>query len=63
MGWDKDHRNTVADRWGQKYRESGMTADQFSKHMKKTMLEYGWSEKDATKMVARAVGKDGNHAE
>lgn len=60
MGWADDHRNTVADRWGQKYRESGMTADKFSKHMKKTMLEYGWSEEDATKMVARAVRKDDN---
>jgi hypothetical protein len=58
MGWAEDHRNTVADRWGQKYRESGMTAEVFRKHMKKTMLEYGWSESDADKMIARAVGKD-----
>ena len=58
MGWADDHRNTVADRWGQQYRESGMTAEAFSKHMKKTMLEYGWSEEDAAKMVARAVRKD-----
>lgn len=57
MGWIEDHRNTVADRWGQKYRKSGMTADKFSKYMKKTMLEYGWSESDADKMVARAIGK------
>lgn len=57
MGWIEDHRNTVADRWGQKYRESGMTDADFSKYMKKTMLEYGWSESDATKMVARAIGK------
>lgn len=58
MGWAEDHRNTVADRWGQKYRESGMNADDFSKYMKKAMLENGWSESDATKMVARAIGKD-----
>lgn len=58
MGFHEDHRNTVADRWGQKYRESGMTAAEFSKHMKKTMLEYGWSETDADKMIARAIGKD-----
>lgn len=58
MGWAEDHRNTVADRWAKKYRESGMSADEFSKHMKKTMLENGWSEEDATKMVARAVRKD-----
>lgn len=58
MGWAEDHRNTVADRWGQKFRESGMTAAQFRKYMKKTMLEYGWSEEDAAKMVARAVRKD-----
>ena len=58
MGFHEDHRNTVADRWGQKYRESGMTAAKFSKYMKKTMLEYGWSEADADKMIARAIGKD-----
>jgi hypothetical protein len=58
MGWAEDHRNTVADRWGQKYRESGMTVAEFSKYMKKTMLEYGWSEADADKMIARAIGKD-----
>ena len=57
MGWDEDHRNTVADRWAQKYRKSGMTAANFSKYMKKTMLEYGWSEADANKMVARAMRK------
>jgi hypothetical protein len=55
MGFHEDHRNTVADRWGQKYRESGMTAAKFGKYMKKTMLEYGWSEYDATVMVARAL--------
>ena len=58
MGFHEDHRNTVADRWGQKYQESGMTAAKFSKYMKKTMLEYGWSEADADKMIARAIGKD-----
>ena len=58
MGFHEDHRNTVADRWGQQYRESGMAAADFSKYMKKTMLEYGWSEADANKMVARAIGKD-----
>lgn len=58
MGWIEDHRNTVADRWGQKYQESGMTAAAFSKYMKKTMLEYGWSEADADRMVARAIRKD-----
>ena len=58
MGWAEDHRNIVADRWGQRYRESGMTAAKFSKYMKKTMLQYGWSEEDAAKMVARAVRKD-----
>lgn len=58
MGWAEDHRNAVADRWGQKFRESWMTVEDFRKHMKKTMLEYGWSESDADKMVARAVRKD-----
>lgn len=58
MGWHEDHRNTVADRWGQMYRESGMTAAKFKEHMKKTMLEYGWSESDADKMIARAIGKE-----
>ncbi len=55
MGWAEDHRNTVADRWGQKYRESGMNAADFSEYMKKTMLENGWSESDADIMVARAI--------
>ena len=58
MGWQDDHRNAVADRWGKKYRESGMTAADFSRHMKDTMLRYGWSEADADKMVARAIGKE-----
>lgn len=55
MGWHEEHRNTVADRWAKKYQESGMTADKFRKYMKKTMLEYGWSEADAEKMVERAT--------
>ena len=58
MGWHEDHRNAVADRWAKKFKESGKTTDEFSKHMKQTMLEYGWSETDADKMVARAVRKD-----
>ena len=57
MGFHEDHRNVVADRWGQRYRESGMSAEKFSKYMKKLMLEYGWSESDADKMVARAIRK------
>ena len=57
MGFHEEHRNVVADRWAQKYQESGMTAEKFSKYMKKTMLEYGWAETDADKMVARAIGK------
>lgn len=55
MSWHEEHRNTVANRWAQKFRESGMTAAKFGKYMKKTMLEYGWSESDASKMVARAL--------
>lgn len=58
MGWAEDHRNAVADRWGKKFLESGMTAAEFSIYMKKTMLEYGWSEADADKMVARAIEKE-----
>jgi hypothetical protein len=55
MGWNEDHRNAVADRWGQKYRDSGMTAAEFSQQMKKTMLEYGWTETETDKMIARAT--------
>lgn len=55
MGWFEDHRNAVADRLAKKYRESGMTAAKFSDYMKKTMLEYGWSEYNAAIMVARAL--------
>ena len=58
MGWAEDHRNTVAYRWGKWYRNSGMNKKDFMRYMKKTMLEYGWSESDADKMIARAVGKD-----
>lgn len=57
MGWHEDHRNTVADRWGQKFRESDVSPRQFSVYMKKKMKEYGWSEADIKKMVARAIGK------
>lgn len=55
MSWAEDHRNTVADRWGKKYRESGMTAKKFGEYMRKTMLRYGWAEYDATVMVARSL--------
>ena len=58
MGWAEDHRNTVADRWGQKFRESDLSPGKFKKQMERTMKEYGWSEKDIKKMVARAIGKD-----
>lgn len=58
MGYHEDHRNTVADRWAKKYQESGMTAKKFGEYMKKTMLEYGWSEYDAAVMVARALEKE-----
>ena len=55
MGWADDHRNAVADRWAKHYRESNMTVTRFRKYMKKTMLQYGWSEYDAKQMVARAT--------
>lgn len=57
MGWNEDHRNAVADRWGEKYRESGMDATQFSKRMKKTLLAYGWTEDEVNQIVARAIKK------
>ena len=57
MGWAEEHLNTVADRWGQKYRESDMSPEKFSKHMIETMKLYGWSATDIKKMVARAIGK------
>lgn len=57
MGFHEDHRNVVADRWAKNFRTSGMTDADFRKYMKKTMLEYGWSESDADKMVARAIEK------
>ena len=37
MGWAEEHLNTVADRWGQKYRESDMSPEKFSKYMTETM--------------------------
>ena len=55
MGFREDHRNTVANRWAQKCQESGVTAKEFGEYMRKTMLEYGWSEYDAAVMVARAL--------
>ena len=57
MGRAEDHLNTVADRWGQKYKESDMSPEMFRKHMEKTMRLYGWSATDIEKMVARAIGK------
>lgn len=57
MGWNDDHRNAVADRWGKKFQESDMHPDMFSKHMKETLKKYGWSATDIKQMVARAVGK------
>jgi hypothetical protein len=53
MGWIEDHRNTVADRWAQKYRESGMTAKKFEDYLRKTMASYGWAETDIDKMSER----------
>ena len=58
MGWNDDHRNAVADRWGNKFRESSLSPDKFKKQMKRTLKEYGWSENDIEKMVTRAFGKD-----
>ena len=58
MSWSDDHRNAVADRWGRKYRESGMTLAAFTEYMRKTMLEYGWSKPDTERMIARATGKE-----
>ena len=57
MGYHEDHRNTVADRWAEKYRESGMTPKKFSEYMRKKMREYGWSEYDIAVMVERAMRK------
>ena len=59
MGWSEDHRNAVADRWGQKVRESYLSPDDFRNLMERTMKSYGWSEKDIEKMIDRAIGKDG----
>lgn len=58
MGWAEEHRNTVADRWGKKYRESDLSPGKFKKYMEQKMKEYGWSEKDIKIMVAKAIGKD-----
>lgn len=58
MGWVEEHRNTVADRWGQKFRESDMSPERFCKYMTETMKQYGWSEADIKKMVARAIRSD-----
>ena len=55
MGWHDDHMNAVSNRWANKYRESGLTADKFSKRMKKTLLEYGWTEQEADEMIAKAI--------
>lgn len=55
MGWTEDHRNAVADRWREKYIQSGMSAADFSKHMKKTLLAYGWTEDEVNQIVARAI--------
>lgn len=60
MGFEEEHRNAVADRWGVKYKSSGMPAEKFSEHMKKTMLKYGWSEADTDKMIARAIRNGGD---
>ena len=57
MGFHEDHRNIVADRWGQKYRESDLSTGKFKKYMEQKMKEYGWSEKDIKIMCARAIGK------
>ena len=56
MGWAEEHLNMVADRWWQKYKESGMSPEVFSKYMTETMKQYGWSAEDIKKMVARAIG-------
>ena len=57
MGWAEEHRNTVADRWGEKYREGNTSPVKFQKQMERTMKDYGWSEKDIKFMVAIAMGK------
>ena len=57
MGWAEEHRNTVADRWGEKYREGKTSPVKIQKQMERTMKDYGWSEKDIKFMVAIAMGK------
>jgi hypothetical protein len=37
MGWNDDHRNAVADRWGNKFRESSLSPDKFKKQMEITL--------------------------
>ena len=58
MGYHEDHRNVVADRWAQKYRESGMTRVKFEPYMRKTMARYGWAECDIDSMIARIFGRN-----
>ena len=57
MGWGEEHLNMVADRWGQKYKESDMSPERFSKYMTETMKRYGWSATDIKKMLARAISE------
>lgn len=57
MSWYNDHMNSVAGRWSKKYQESWMSCEKFSKFMRKTMIEYGWTEDEADKLVFRAVGR------
>ena len=56
MGFHEDHRNAVADRWAEKYRESGMTPEKFEAYMRKTMISYGWADADIDKMIKRTMG-------
>lgn len=58
MGWAEDHRNAVADRWGQKFQESDLHPEKFREFMEATMKDYGWSAKDIQKMVERAIYKN-----
>ena len=57
MGWNDDHVVAVSDRWANKYRESGLSAHEFGKRMKETLLSYGWSELEADKIVSKAIEK------
>lgn len=58
MGFHEDHRNVVADRWGQKFRESGMKRGEFEPYMRKIMASYGWAECDIDKMITRIFGRN-----